>query len=599
MNISIENFTHPIQPNPKIILSEESTDFLQRLEKLNTGYFFRPDSVLLNKLKTVDSSNLTNVLNCFFMKMIQENRIADPVKFLDRLAVVIPFAKMQQAVKSHMGDALKEAKRMSEEAKLYLQMTHGNTSLTLRARFTSLLDGIISLIESILVAFGIGDFFKPAESEIHADLKSQKIMLLLSIFSMITTMILPILGAEAGGLIIGGIFLGIAALSAIWPFIKPMPTHLPANAQNWTKKVQNGNFVVQERTESLNEIANIIKMKRHAILVGPSRVGKSLTAKAFAQAIEKGDYPELKGKVVFRINTADIIGQQASFLGGGNNILNKISAAMGRHRENILLVLDEIHMACKNNEKIADQLKPFLDENGEFPHVIGITTEEEYNNHIKDNHAFSLRFDRVDIKNTTQDETLKILCDTLLKNRSKPLIKEGALDHLYNKSSEIENAPQPATALKILNRCIHRISKTQKSPTEKKIVEISNKILLLRAQGAVNRGKQKERTQIAELERQVIELQQLLVKEQKELENLFKSKDLLDRVTIETYSSVLKISSIAQNTLNVENEKQLNLFVLLHEFLSPLLEAHITAESKRLGIQIFIDKTLINEMAHT
>src|SRR5205085_1295374 len=151
--------------------------------------------------------------------------------------------------------------------------------------------------------------------------------------------------------------------------IKPKTTHLPANAENWTKQVQNGGFVAQGRKESLDEIANIIKMNRHAILVGPSRVGKSLTAKAFAQAVERGDYPELKGKVVFRINTTDIVGQKASFLGGGNNILNKISAAMGRHRDDIILVLDEIHMACKNNEKIADQLKTFLDEAGEFPHV--------------------------------------------------------------------------------------------------------------------------------------------------------------------------------------------------------------------------------------
>ncbi|MBI3901097.1 MAG: AAA family ATPase, partial [Chlamydiia bacterium] len=415
------------------VFSDESAAILQQLKKINTGCFFRSDRVLVNKLKLIDPVELTRVLKYFFMEMVQEDRITDPVKFLDRLATVIPLAKMQEAVKDDVENALKEAKGMFEEARLYLQMTHGNTSSSIRVHILSVLNGIISVIESIITAFGIGDFFKPAESDLQADFKSQKIMMLLHLFGMITAMILPLLGASTGGLIIGGTLLGIAALSAIWPLIKPRTIHLPANAENWTQYVQKRGFVAQGRKESLDEIANIIKMNRHAILVGPSRVGKSLTAKAFAQAVERGDYPELKGKVVFRINTTDLVGQTASFLGGGNDILNKISAAMGRHRNDIILVLDEIHMACKNNEKLADQLKTFLDEDGEFPHVIGITTEEEYDKHVKDNNAFSLRFDRVDIKNTSQDETLKILGDTLLRNRSKPLMKEGALNQIYAK----------------------------------------------------------------------------------------------------------------------------------------------------------------------
>ena len=599
MNVfPINDGVHAVQHAPKIVLSEESADILQRLKKINAGYFFRPDRVLVNKLKVIEPVELTKVLKCFFMEMVQEDHITDPVKFLDRLATVIPLAKMQDAVKDDVEDALKDAKGMFEEAKLYLQMTEGNTSPSIRARISSVLDGIISVIESIITAFGIGDFFKPAESDIHADFKSQKIMMLLSLFSMITTMILPILGAATGGLIIGGTLLGIAALSAIWPFIKPRTTHLPANAENWTKQVQNGGFVAQGRKESLDEIANIIKMNRHAILVGPSRVGKSLTAKAFAQAVERGDYPELKGKVVFRINTTDIVGQKASFLGGGNNILNKISAAMGRHRDDIILVLDEIHMACKNNEKIADQLKTFLDENGEFPHVIGITTEEEYDSHVKDNNAFSLRFDRVDIENTSQDETLRILGDTLLRSHSKPLIKEGALDHIYEKSCEVEDAPQPAASLKLLKRCINRTGKTQKSPTEKKIIEVSNKILSLRSQAAASRGRKKEaKVQIAELENQLSELQEVLSKEKIELDKLFKSKELLDRVTKETYCSVLKISAIAQKTLNSKNEKQLKLFLLLHEFLGKSLESHVEETAEALGVQAVIGEELIDEVA--
>lgn len=447
------------------------------------------------------------------------------------------------------------------------------------------------MIESIVTAFGIGDFFKPAESDLHADFKSNKIMMLLSLFSMITTMILPILGAATGGLIIGGTLLAIAALSVIWPWIKPMPRHLPANAENWTAPTLHGG-VTQGRKESIDEIANILKMGRHAILVGPSRVGKSLAAKAFAQAVARGDYPELQGKAVFRINTADIVGQQASFLGGGNTILNKISAAMGRHRNEIILVFDEIHMACRNQERIADQLKTFLDEHGEFPHVIGITTEEEYNQHVRENTAFSLRFDRVDIQNTSKEETLRILGDTLLKSSSRPLVEDRALERIYTKAIAEEGAPQPATALKILKQCINKTGRTQTSVKEKRVLQISNQIAAIRAQAAAGRI-HSEGEGLRDLEAERTQLQGELCQEKSAIEKLFQSKKLLDRVTQEMYVSVLKISKVAQETISSTTSKQLKMFSLLR-ILEDTLKDHIQKEGQRLGIFLSIQNALVD-----
>jgi ATP-dependent Clp protease ATP-binding subunit ClpA len=599
MDPIIKNHIYLPQQDQKVVLSEESADILQRLKTISAGRFSKPDSVLVNKLKVITAVELNNVLKCFFMEIVQEDHITDPVKFLNRLATLIPLEKMQDSVKDDIEDVLKEAKDMFEEAKLYLQMTNGNTSPSIQARISSILDGITSLIEGLITAFGIGNFFKPAENDSEAERKSHKIMALIHLCSMVTTIIIPILGGAKVGLIIGGIFLTIAALSIIWPWIKPKTTHLPANAENWTKEVQNGCFVAQGRKESLDEIAHIMKIHGHAILVGPSRVGKSLTAKAFVQAIENGEYPELKGKVVFRINTTEILSQKVSLQGGANNMLNKISTTMGRHRDDIILVLDEIHMACKNKEKIADQLKTFLDENGEFPHVIGITTQKEYDEHVKDNDAFSLRFDKVTIENTSRDETLKILADTVLRSHAKPLIKEDALDQIYDKSCEVKDAPQPATSIKLLKKCINRTGKTQKSPTEDKIIEVSNKILSLRSQAAVCRGRKKEKVQITLLEKNVMELKETQSKEQKELKKLFKSKDLLDRVTKETYASALKISTLTHKKLHAKNEQQLKTFLLLHEFLGRALESHIEETAKTLGIKVVIDKELIDEVAGT
>lgn len=593
--MSVSSITIPY--NPTVELSAESTEILQKLRLVNTPYFFRPDASLVSKLRVINPVELTKLLQCFFSQLVRDGAVSDPVAFLDRLTRIVPLAKLQEAVKGDVPDALKEAKGMFEEAKLYLQTTQGKISLTLRVRLESIFDRIISVIESILNGFGCASFFMPSEGDLRDDFKSDKIMMLLHLSSMVATMIFPLLGAATGALVIGGTLLTISALSLIWPFIKPRPSQLP-NAVNLTKQVQHGGFVGQGRKESLDRIANILKRNRHALLVGPSRVGKSLTAKAFALAVARGDYAELKGKTVFYFNTTELVGQKASFMGGGNTILNRIKAAMARHRDGIILVFDEIHMACKDKAKIADQLKTFLDPEGGFPHVIGITTEAEYESQIKKNTAFSLRFDPVAIQNTGRDETLKILSDRLLQSPPTPLMEAGALDQMYEASGK--DAPQPATSVKLLERCIGSIERTQKTPAESKRIELENKISSLRSQALLRCGKKNDDYElIGELEGEVQAVRATERKEQAEVEALFASRELLGRVTKEMYQSVVKISSVASKTLNTKGEKQLKLFLLLHTFLGQILESHIKEKSKALGIKAVIDSSLIKEMAAT
>jgi hypothetical protein len=102
--------------------------------------------------------------------------------------------------------------------------------------------------------------------------------------------------------------------------------------------------------------------------------------------------------------------------------------------------------------------------------------------------------------------------------------------------------------------------------------------------------------QIKELEKQRKALQEALCKEKNDLNKLFKSKDLLNRVTKETYSTILKISSLSQQCLNPKNENQLKLFLLLHAFLSDSLESHITEKSEALGVKAIIDEALVDEV---
>ena len=90
-------------------------------------------------------------------------------------------------------------------------------------------------------------------------------------------------------------------------------------------------------------------------------------------------------------------------------------------------------------------------------------------------------------------------------------------------------------------------------------------------------------------------MEKTVSEEHKELKELFKSKDLFDRVTKEVYLSIIKIASIGQKTLCVQNEKPLKMFLLLQQFLCFALESHIEEKSQALGVKLVIDKDLINE----
>ena len=150
---------------------------------------------------------------------------------------------------------------MTEAAKYYIQTTQG-PAFQFKAAFSTALDSIISVFETILTTFGIGDLFKPSESEIHSEIKSQRMMMLMSLFQMIVGVV-ALVEVPAIGVYIGAAFLVIGALSLLWPFIKPAPHSLPGDAVNWTRQIQKKGCIAQGRQESLEQIADILKMNRH------------------------------------------------------------------------------------------------------------------------------------------------------------------------------------------------------------------------------------------------------------------------------------------------------------------------------------------------
>lgn len=587
-------------------------DISQRvLHALQAKKSFENSRELAQDFAAISPNELQMVLD----KLVQELLTIDPIKDIAQLAEVIPMDILQSAVKTQYPehiDALTTAKEMFKQASYFLNKTENTLSASLQNTLSTICDTLTSILESILSAFGIADFFKPSESDVNADFKGQKIMMLVSFFSLLSSALLPLIGEALGGIIIGGTLLCIAALSIVYPYFRPAPVNLP-HAENWTKQFQQGKlFVSGGRKKSLDELAETLiankSVKTHPMLIGKTGIGKTEMIKAFVQAIERGDYPELKGMQVFYINTANLVNNSDPY-GGGNKVLSGLSEAMGRHRDKIILVLDELHLACQKRDSsvLSEQLKTRLDTgNGNFPHVIGITTAEEFYRDIHlNNAAFARRFKRINIDNTEDAETLEILNNTVLQQAPKVILENGALHALLQKTKETfsEDAAQPATSLKILAKCIQKTTESQKSQLEEKIEKVRKQVVSLYSEGAVGQGKsllpykaKARKKQLQSLEKRLEKLSCELQHEKDELTHFFKNRDQLAAAKMATFQIASRVSNLQKNALSTKDKKELNAFLLLSHFFAPQMEASVRAQAAKLGVKTVIDPSLIDDV---
>ncbi len=554
-------------------------------------------SEVLKKKELIHRSAIE--LDQLFETLAQSN---ESEKTFDLLAEWIPLEQVEKAANLRSAqamDTLQKAQNLYREAKYYLQTTECTVPVKLRQRLEGILDTLIHALESILNAFGIAEFFKPAENDIHADFKGQKIMLLLSLFTAMTTAAIPILGSSLASMILGGTMLTVVGLSLLYPLIRPAPIELP-QGKNWTREFKQGDFIAPEgRKSTIDEIAHTLaanqNVKMHVMLLGKSGVGKTETVKSLVAAIERGEYPELKGKQMIYFNTANLVNYAEPF-SSGNRILEKISGEMGKHRNNYILVFDEIHSACQEKESsaIADQLKTFLDrgKNG-FPHVIAITTEKEFFRDIYLRHtAFARRFKRIAIESTSDDETIKILNNAFLKQAPKVILEQGAMQALLQKTKEAFGAEtaMPGGALKILSFCIQKTASTQKSPLEKCVEIFREKIQSIDSQRATRSSQAVMSLDPGLLDADFSQLEIALKKEKEQLEHLFSQRDQLAETKRRVFQLAVKISK-AKTT-----QKEKNAFLFLSHYLMPSLEAQIRIQAAQLGVRTVIDENLIDEV---
>jgi ATP-dependent Clp protease ATP-binding subunit ClpA len=167
------------------------------------------------------------------------------------------------------------------------------------------------------------------------------------------------------------------------------------------------------RGRELDRIVHILarRRKNNPILVGESGVGKTALAEGLALRVHEGRVPDdLKDAEIYALDIGSLLA--GTRYRGDFEARFKAFVAAVQQRENPILFIDEIHTilgagsAQGTTVDASNMLKPLL-QNGEL-RCMGSTTYQDYR-HFERDRALSRRFQRVDVKEPSPEEAVRIL----------------------------------------------------------------------------------------------------------------------------------------------------------------------------------------------
>ncbi|MGP5061689.1 ATP-dependent Clp protease ATP-binding subunit ClpA [Psychrobacter celer] len=168
------------------------------------------------------------------------------------------------------------------------------------------------------------------------------------------------------------------------------------------------------RASEIERAAQVLcrRRKNNPLLVGEPGVGKTSIAEGLAWLIinEKAPKP-LNGCVIYSLDIGALIAG-TKYRGDFEKRMKSLLDAL-KKKPNAILFIDEIHMiigagsSMSSNMDVSNLIKPAL-ANGEL-RCIGSTTFTEYRQVFEKDHALSRRFQKIDVKEPSVDDTINIL----------------------------------------------------------------------------------------------------------------------------------------------------------------------------------------------
>ena len=337
---------------------------------------------------------------------------------------------------------------------------------------------------------------------------------------------------------------------------------------NLNKQAEDGKLdpVIGRKTE-IDRVIQILsrRTKNNPVLIGEPGVGKSAVVEGLAQAIVKGNVPELLAdKIVFSLDIAGMLAG-ARYRGDFEERLKKTIDTV-KENGKIILFIDEIHNIVgagstgEGNMDAANILKPMLSR-GELQ-TIGATTIDEYRKYIEKDSALERRFQPVMVDAPSVEDTIEILKGLRDKYESHHgvIIPDEAIVSAVNLSDRyITDRFLPDKAIDLIDEASSRVKlDSYNSPFLSKQKENELNSLIAQKNDAKRREDFKKAIMLnEEIERVKLELEQIKNNDEKnsgERERLtLTSEDIAKVVSNWTGVPVVKLNqSEAQQLLDLE-----------------------------------------------
>ena len=238
------------------------------------------------------------------------------------------------------------------------------------------------------------------------------------------------------------------------------------------------------REEELDRTIQVLcrAEKNNPLHIGEPGVGKTALVYGLAKLINENKVPDrLKGACIYSMDIGQMVAG-AQFRGDFEKRIKMVMAGAA-NEGNVIIYIDEIHniigagRGSDGSLDASNMLKQYL-EAGDI-RFIGSTTYEEYNRYMSKSKSITRRFQQIDIKEPSEEETIKILEGLQYKYNKYHGVtyRKDALEYAVRASAKyISNRCLPDKAIDLMDEAgayleVHPVEYRQRSYVTKAIIQ--------------------------------------------------------------------------------------------------------------------------------